>query len=95
MSMNSELNQPSTIGLHRSNYLNNISGVSPNTKNKRSEIILLYYIEENSDNESSQPSKQTTFYIHKNNNNLNLDKNQFKLPSGIELDKIVHNKRNH
>ena len=42
MSMNSELNPPSTVGLHRKNYLTNISGDSPPTKKRKNEIIPLY-----------------------------------------------------
>ena len=91
MSFNSQLN-PSTVGKHNTNYLTNISGVSPNPKKRKSEIMPLYNIDENSSDENSpdenpQPSNRTSFYIPKN------DKNKLNLPKDIDLDNLIYTKR--
>ena len=71
MSMNSQLNPPSTVALHRTNYLTYIDEGPPRAKKRKSQFLI--YICDNSENESTQPSQQAPFYTHQN-------KNKFKLP---------------
>ena len=97
MSLNSQLNPPSTIAEHNKNYITNLSDAdSPRYGKKRRTSVgylpTLYDIEENSIEE--QTSNQKSFYVPNNNLDLNKQK-EVKLPAGIDLEKnLVYEKRN-